>query len=97
MTKIEDGNITAAVRNITSDDRPAENSADTLRALNVTLRRNQIDNLFQTLAIYQPFSLQKQMSLQLFVSSMQVLQGALMAADHSIFMISYQIRKLDSH
>jgi hypothetical protein len=33
MTKIEDGNIKAAVRIITSDDRPAENSAETLQAL----------------------------------------------------------------
>ena len=33
MSKIEDGNIRAAIRIITSDDRPADDSAETLQAL----------------------------------------------------------------
>jgi len=33
MTKIEDGNIKVAIRIITSDERPASDSAETLQAL----------------------------------------------------------------
>jgi len=33
MTKIEDGNIKATIRNITSDERPASDSAETLQPL----------------------------------------------------------------